>query len=87
MIHNKIGSLIDIAIFYGSTHVMHDALFIKHFSEIKDSGIKSIIDFHAGCVLMKRAISSMGRSFINKTLGQNISVDLVEKYNFKFIKK
>jgi ubiquinone/menaquinone biosynthesis C-methylase UbiE len=40
----------DIAVFYSSSYVMDDALFVKVFQRLKEVGVKQIIDFQAGYI-------------------------------------
>lgn len=48
----------DLAVFFGSAYVMDDKEFIKLFSDLKNIGVKEIIDFHAGYMDWKGVISN-----------------------------
>jgi len=44
----------DLAVFFGSAYVMDDSDFIRHFSKLKEIGVKRIIDFHAGYISRRK---------------------------------
>jgi len=44
----------DLAVFFGSAYVMDDPDFIRHFSKLKEIGVKRIIDFHGGVHFTKK---------------------------------
>jgi len=45
---SKLNLEFDQAVFFGSAYVMDDTEFIKLFSDLKNIGVKQILDFHAG---------------------------------------
>ena len=49
----KINKKIDLVFSFGSFYVMDDKEFIRLFKDIKSSGVKEIIDFHAGFMTKK----------------------------------
>lgn len=53
------GIKFDVAVFLGSAYAMDDKTFIKLFSRLKEIGIKEIVDFHAGYLIIKDLIYYM----------------------------
>lgn len=49
-LQKKVGIDFDISIFFGSAYVMDDMEFIELFNNLKEIGVKRIIDFHAGYI-------------------------------------
>ena len=46
----KTGVKFDVAVFFGSSYVMDDELFVKQFMGLGEIGIKEIVDFQAGYI-------------------------------------
>ena len=56
---NKINKKIDLAFSFGSFYVMDDNEFIRLFKDIKSSGVREIIDFHAGYMTKKMYLRNL----------------------------
>lgn len=54
----------DIAVFFGSSYVMDDDIFIRQFSGLHELGVKSIIDFQAGYLPLR----NIPRTLISRIL-------------------
>ena len=68
-IQHKYNNNFDLVIFLGSAYVMDDDKFIEHFKNLKISGAKQIIDFHAGYMSFK---SAMNIIFLNPIKHNNM---------------
>lgn len=64
----------DIVIFFGSSYVMDNDLFIKLLNEIKSNGINNIIDFQAGYMDNKLAIIKLTKKIFNGFLGNKKNI-------------
>lgn len=49
---------IDIAVFFGSSYVMDDEVFINTFCKLRWGGVKRIVDFHGGYQNMRTLINN-----------------------------
>ena len=49
-LHNFNSNKIDLAFFSSSSYVLNDQEFLNLFRQIKDAGVKRVIDFHGGVV-------------------------------------
>jgi hypothetical protein len=62
----KLDIPVDLVIFFGSAYVLDDHEFIKLFGDLKKSGVKQVIDFHAGYLSMKSQVLLGFPSFLSK---------------------
>jgi len=65
----KLRTNFDVAVFFGSAYVMDDQVFIKLFADLKEIGIKEVIDFHAGYIPFRDVprlfVSELRWNFLN----------------------
>ena len=74
-LENKLKLKFDIAVFFASAYIMDDFLFIKTFRRLKDSGVREIMDFHAGYIDLRSFITYLStpltkNNFVRKLFGK-----------------
>lgn len=61
-LQNKLNIRFDLAVFFGAAYVMDDSRFVGIFRELREIGVKQIIDFHAGYIPYRKIpIIMLGR--------------------------
>jgi len=72
-LQDKLDIKFDLAIFWGASYVMDDPQFIHLFNRLRQSGVKQIIDFHAGYLPYTRLplrVLNMSMTSIVRKLGK-----------------
>lgn len=78
-LQKKLNIYFDLAVFWGSAYVMDNSNFVKLFRELKEIGVKRIIDFHAGYIPRRRILQIICSRLMSYVVSKLRRIEMINK--------